>query len=815
MKPAERGGRDPSAFKRSNVETLQRGAFRQATLSLLVLFLGIIVAACVRLFDLRFTRDLDLLVWKLRHLNERHLWPVGGPRLASLASSPRGSSSDQASWGTFRPGYYFGLRQDMPRSTVMGLMWTHPEDNDALTSIRHEARQEHGLDKWGWAVHDGSSYGRQTVWDRGLSLEIKWASLRETDGAGEWTLQIAASSLNETLRTEASVFFYFGEEDIERRVEVDVSREDACAVGSSGSGRVGETGDAWCASMRTSSPKRGGRTPEKRFMEVQTTEFHLLADIVANGLHYSLREQQARGAQGGYTLELPDLRQDNANVGIVQVSGDLPFSIEMTFHRGAVGEAGALGAEFPAVFGEREAAFDAKFNATFPHLVVDNSQSLQQQYRVSKYALSNMMGGIGYWYGSSLVDVGNGTRIELWKAPLLSAVPSRSFFPRGFLWDEGFHHLLIRRWDPAKSRRILAHWLDLMTDSGWIPREQILGQEARSRVPEEFIAQYPSAANPPTLFLVLSDMAEDGSDEDVEFLKAAWPKLDRWFRWYNSTQSGPLPGSYRWRGRDPNTSRELNPKTLTSGLDDYPRASHPSEDERHVDLRCWMAIAARTMSRVASRLSASSGSSARYLTEYAELADRLENYETLKSLHWDPKQHAFADYGFDSPDVVLHRGVRFIASNGSLPELGFVSQHAGYVTMFPLALKLIPAEAPELSHVLDILASPEHMWSPYGLRSLAISSPIYDARNTEHDPPYWRGAVWVNMNYLILDALRTKYAGHPRALDIARALRDNLISTIGGQYDARGFVFENYDDKTGQGQGCFPFTGWSALIGLM
>ncbi|MEO2193288.1 MAG: hypothetical protein ABGY24_12640, partial [bacterium] len=103
MKPAERGGRDPSAFKRSNVETLQRGAFRQATLSLLVLFLGIIVAVCVRLFDLRFTRDLDLLLWKLRHLNERHLWPVGGPRLASLASNPRGSSSDQASWGTFRP----------------------------------------------------------------------------------------------------------------------------------------------------------------------------------------------------------------------------------------------------------------------------------------------------------------------------------------------------------------------------------------------------------------------------------------------------------------------------------------------------------------------------------------------------------------------------------------------------------------------------------------------------------------------------------------------------------------------------------------
>ena len=60
----------------------------------------------------------------------------------------------------------------------------------------------------------------------------------------------------------------------------------------------------------------------------------------------------------------------------------------------------------------------------------------------SKAALSNMLGGIGYFFGTSDVrENGTGGVGQSWPAALFSAVPSRPFFPRGFIWDEGFHQV--------------------------------------------------------------------------------------------------------------------------------------------------------------------------------------------------------------------------------------------------------------------------------------------------------------------------------------------------------------------------------------
>jgi mannosyl-oligosaccharide glucosidase len=83
--------------------------------------------------------------------------------------------------------------------------------------------------------------------------------------------------------------------------------------------------------------------------------------------------------------------------------------------------------------------------------------------------LSNLIGGIGYFHGDFVVDRSYASEYDeenegFWEASaeargrdgvhklegpteLFTCIPSRPFFPRGFLWDEGFHLLPVADWD--------------------------------------------------------------------------------------------------------------------------------------------------------------------------------------------------------------------------------------------------------------------------------------------------------------------------------------------------------------------------------
>ncbi|CAG2178629.1 unnamed protein product, partial [Oppiella nova] len=111
------------------------------------------------------------------------------------------------------------------------------------------------------------------------------------------------------------------------------------------------------------------------------------------------------------------------------------------------------------------------------------------------------------------------------------------------------------------------------------------------------------------------------------------------------------------------------------------------------------------------------------------------------------------------------------------------------------------------------------MWTNYGLRSLSKTSFYYNKYNSEHEEPYWRGPIWININYLVLRGLR-HYADIPgpnqsKAALIYKELRNNIIENMFTEYERTGFVWEQYNDMTGKGQDSHPSSGWSGVVVLI
>ncbi|XP_062606264.1 mannosyl-oligosaccharide glucosidase-like [Saccostrea cucullata] len=253
---------------------------------------------------------------------------------------------------------------------------------------------------------------------------------------------------------------------------------------------------------------------------------------------------------------------------------------------------------------------------------------------------------------------------------------------------------------------------------------------------------------------------------------------------------------------------ELIPYTFASGLDDYPRASHPDENERHLDLRCWMAMASGVLANIAKRTGEDSSA-------YEKIYKDLTANKLLDSLHWDSGHEFYSDYGLHTNDIEIDSDISIDRIVYSHPAFGYIGIF-GYVSLFPLMLKILDSDSPRLEKMLSDLRREDLLWTKYGIRSLSIKSTFYNMPNTVTDPPHWRGAIWINMNYLIISGLH-HYSQVPgpylnQASNMYTELRKNVVENIFKQYYERGYIFEQYDDITGTGRGSFPFTGWSALV---
>lgn len=757
--------------------------------------------------------------------------------LFSLHSTPAhasaSASNDTLLWGPYRPNLYFGVRPRLPNSLLTGLLWANTDNYGTVqNNFRHTCEQHEGMAGYGWEEYDARNGGRQVIHDTGnkIDLSIDFVKVPGGQHGGSWAARIKGS-----LREDAppnlvtTLIFYAGMEGLG---ELGFTGEEPDAEGVvTLQGETLDLGNFHITFKDSPENKLPYRThaswdtkpldrplmcslpiPAESIWQAKNIVFaSMKQEIDAHVQEYGQENMPPPWA----AFTIPH-KPGPGNFHMVQkvFVGDFEFDILFNSVSGPSVSTETLDQAISATSDKFKSRFKEIFTPLAPF-----TKSAYTAFAESMF--SNLFGGIGYFYGDSLVDRSYAPEYDeenegFWEetaeararaqiekdapAELFSCVPSRPFFPRGFLWDEGFHLVPIAEWDLDVTIDIVKSWFNLMDEDGWIAREQILGPEARSKVPQEFQVQYPHYANPPTLFLIidtlmdkLSEATSEAQQERIESeLRDLYPLLKRQYHWFRRTQFGDIKSydrkafstkeAYRWRGRTP---RHI----LPSGLDDYPRAQPPHPGELHTDLISWVGMMSKTLLRLSTLLSETDDASD-FKTQSTAIVRNIDD------LHWSAENKAYCDATIDDYEDSTH------------------VCHKGYISLFPFLTGLMPPTHPNLPHILDLISSESELWSPYGIRSLSKSDEFYGT-----DENYWRSPIWVNINYLILKNLLA-VAQSPsapakvkaQATRIYTELRQNLVQNVFNEWERTGFAWEQYNPETGAGQRTQHFTGWTSLV---
>ncbi|KAG0295720.1 Processing alpha glucosidase I [Dissophora globulifera] len=750
-------------------------------------------------------------------------------------------------WGPYRPMLYFGTRPRLPDTVMTGLMWYGTQDYSGIDNLRHGCEEQDGFEKYGWLKADGRTFGVQQLKDTRNNVELTTDFIKVPGGehGGSWGARISGKPIREGEPMSIAAMYYIAiDGEGELRVDPNTFVPTSPIVFD---GAAKDLGDFEFTLEQTKGADKN-------------EPIHFFGGIVPPGNVWRIKEYskeviieraQELNSAGKTDLSpkeffaLPDVFFNrDPNTMVFQMHFNSEFEFEIRYNSKSSPNS-VTNEVITTALAKAVDAFDERFESTF-HLAEHGYNASMVDF--AQATMSNLIGGIGYFYGTAIVDESftyeegqfdhlegpvarrpNPNPQQTASSSLFTAVPSRSFFPRGFYWDEGFHQTLIGQWDNDLSLEIIQSWFDRQDNDGWIHREQILGDEARSRVPSEFHVQYPEHANPPTLFKAINlyldrlqnvsqAFAVDAHGESkqaplamesnvkhdvtnarlmnpalaAEYLKKLYPKLILSYHWMRQTMQGEIRKygrqsrsrveGYRWRGR-------TLTHTLTSGLDDYPRAPRPSVGELHVDLLSWIGFMNRNLQSIAA-----------ILGEEDDVEELEDHYKAIVAnvdeLHWSEENKAYCDLTVDDDDQSYH------------------VCHKGYISLFPMLMGIISPESEKLGHVLDLMYDPEELWSPFGLRSLSKKDEFFGAGEN-----YWRGPVWININYLALHSLKDNYMVEgpyqEKAKKIYNELRDNLIHNIFGEYERSGFVWEQYNELTGRGQRSHPFTGWTSMVVLM
>lgn len=326
-----------------------------------------------------------------------------------------------------------------------------------------------------------------------------------------------------------------------------------------------------------------------------------------------------------------------------------------------------------------------------------------------------------------------------------SVAPSKAHYVGAWQWDNYFHALAFRYTDKALASDQIHFMLDHQQPDGMIP-DAVYDEGTITQLEVPVAA---AVTKPPIIGWVATHVYDQTGDEQM--LRDIYEPLVRWNSWWFGLNDDDSDGIVQYS------------HPFSSGLDDSPLWDEGVPVEA-VDLNTYLCIQMDSLSKMA-RVLGRPRESEMWQRKSDALAMRMVEhfYDKKSGLFWSQKDHK--------------------RINVLTP-----------FSMYPLWTGRMSPEINErlIAHMHD----PRSFWRAHPLPTVAANDPKYDPHQM------WRGPVWININYIFVEALAR--VGQREA---ARDLAERTMRLVMSHND----IYEYYHPETGEPPPkAAPMFGWSA-----
>lgn len=368
--------------------------------------------------------------------------------------------------------------------------------------------------------------------------------------------------------------------------------------------------------------------------------------------------------------------------------------------------------------------------------------------------------------------------------------PSVTLYHWQWLWDSCFHSIALRWFDPEFAKGEIVSLLSGQWRDGRVPNMVHVGWNWRfDRMVHGTMTNTSGITQPP--LIADAAMRAHRVAPDKAFLEAVYPKLVRYYDWLRTAREDNgdgLPAIYHpWESGIDNSTRwdtvfdikggAFNRKAfdLVKGriMFRFNFARYDNEKMRRVspyfvkgiDMACYYRANLLALAAMARELGRED--------DALDHERRAENTKAaVLSRMWSEADGRFGD--------LLGEELRLSA----VPTpFSFLPMWAGIAT------------PEQTKRIVEEIADPKRFWTEYPLPTTAADYHAFDPNQ------YWRGTVWINVNWLITEALAKS-----GFTDMATELKERTLALV----DKSGFM-EYYNPFTGAGLGTKNF-GWSTLV---